>query len=102
MAGVKGRSGGARPGAGRPKKEPTILQLAATYSDPLPFLMAVVNDQGTDIKIRVDAAKAALPYKHAKPGEVGKKDLARDRAAALGSGGRFAPSAPPPLKPGLQ
>ena len=101
MAGVKGRSGGARPGAGRPKKEPTILQLAATYSDPLPFLMAVVNDQGTDIKIRVDAAKAALPYKHAKPGEVGKKDLARDRAAAIG-GGRFAPSAPPPLKPGLQ
>ena len=85
MAGVKGRSGGARPGAGRPKKEPTILQLAATYSDPLPFLMAVVNDQGTDIKIRVDAAKAALPYKHAKPGEVGKKEQQQANAEKVAS-----------------
>lgn len=95
MAGVKGRSGGARPGAGRPKKEPTILQLAATYNDPLPFLRAVWNDIGTDLRVRVDAAKAALPYLHQKPGETGKKDAAKERARGAGAG-LFSPSAPPP------
>jgi len=29
MAGVKGRSGGARPGAGRPRKTPAVEQQAA-------------------------------------------------------------------------
>ena len=97
MAGVKGRSGGARPGAGRPKKEPTILQLAATYNDPLPFLRAVWNDSGTDLRVRVNAAKAALPYLHQKPGETGKKEAAKARATGAGVG-VFSPIAAPEPK----
>ena len=60
MAGVKGRSGGARPGAGR-----------------------------------VDAAKALMPYIHARKGEAGKKEQRNE--AAKGVAGRFSTAAPPRL-----
>ena len=103
MAGVKGRSGGprpnsggARPGAGRKPKEPAILVLAATYDDPEKFLRAVMNDSATEAKIRVDAAKALMPYIHPKKGEGGKKDEAADRAKKA-AGGKFK-AAPAPLK----
>ena len=102
MAGVKGRSGGprpnsggARPGAGRKPKEPTIIQLAATYDDPEKFLRAVMNDSGTDAKLRVDAAKALMPFVHAKKDSGGKKEQAEGRAQRAAS--RFAPAAPPKL-----
>lgn len=95
MAGVKGRSGGARSGAGRKPKPPTILQLAATYDDPAKFLAAVMNDSETDLKIRTDAAKALMPYKHQKLGEGGKKE--QKQAAAEKVAGRFSASAPPRL-----
>lgn len=93
MAGKPGRSGGARPGAGRPPKEPDILQVAATYDDPLKFLKAVMNDASTDAKMRVDAAKAMLPYVHQKLGEGGKKEAKQDAAEKVAA--RFT-SAPPP------
>ncbi len=91
MAGKPGRSGGARPGAGRKPNPPTILQLAATHSDPKTFLAAVMNDAGTDVKLRVDAAKALMPYLHRKVGEVGKKEelgqLAKTADAGTAWGG---------------
>ena len=102
MAGVKGRSGGprpnsggARPGAGRPPKPPTILELSATYDDPAKFLRAVMNDSGTDLKLRTDAAKALMPFVHQKLGEAGKKAAKDDAAKKVAS--RFAPAAPPKL-----
>jgi hypothetical protein len=55
--------GGARPGAGRPlgsKNKPILLDLPAT-DDPLKFLMLVVNCQEAPVRLRVAAAKAALP-----------------------------------------
>lgn len=95
MAGVKGKSGGAREGAGRKPNPPTIIDLAATYDDPEKFLRAVMNDTMTDAKLRVDAAKALMPYIHARKGEGGKKE-AKD-AAAKQVAGRFSASAPPKL-----
>lgn len=102
MAGVKGRSGGprpnsggARPGAGRKPKEPAILVLAATYDDPEKFLRAVMNDSGSEAKLRVDAAKALMPYIHAKKGEGGKKEARQAEAQKVAS--RYAPAAPPKL-----
>lgn len=95
MAGKPGRSGGARPGAGRPRKEPDIIQLAATYSDPRQFLIAVMNDLQTDIKLRVDAAKALMPYEHQRKADTaGKKEEAKDKAHKAGVG-MFAPMPPP-------
>lgn len=95
MAGVKGRSGGARPGAGRKPKAPSIVQLAATYDDPEGFLKAVMNNSTTDVKVRVDAAKALMPYKHHRLGEGGKKEQQNAAAAKVAS--RFAAGAPPKL-----
>jgi phage terminase small subunit len=98
MAGVKGRSGGARSGAGRkskPKAPPPVLDVPAG-NDPLTFLLGVMNDAGADARLRVRAAVAAAQYVHAKQGEGGKKDAA-ERAAGSAAAGKFAPAAPPRL-----
>ena len=111
MAGVKGKSGGARPntggarpGAGRPKKAAEPAQPGGQVSaigktdDPEVFLIALMNDAHADLKLRADAAKALMPFKHAKKGEVatGKKADAANRAKAA-AGGKFAAAAPPKL-----
>ncbi len=95
MAGVKGRSGGARPNSGPKPKEPTILQLASTYDDPEKFLRAVMNDAMSDAKLRVDAAKALMPFAHAKKGEGGKKE--QRQAQAEKAAGRFTAAEAPKL-----
>lgn len=113
MAGVKGRSGGARPnaggpransggaransggaraGAGRPPKEPEYLDLSKIYDDPEEFLKAVMNDSGSDVKVRVDAGKALLRAK----ADIGKKDV-KASAAKVAASGKFAPSSAPRL-----
>lgn len=75
MAGVKGRSGGpranaggARPGAGRPKKEPAVNP----YADPLDFLQAVWTGAVEATVAQVRAATAAMPFKHKKLGASDK------------------------------
>lgn len=65
-----------------------IESLSKLYSDPLDFLKAVMNDGGEDVKLRLDAAKAMMPYVHAKPGEKGKK-TERQEAAERVATGRF-------------
>jgi len=95
MAGQPGRSGGARPGAGRPKKEPAVLPLAVQYSDPIDFLKAVMNDTGADAKLRVGAARALMPFMHKKLGEGGKKDQKNEDAKKVA--GRFAQATAPRL-----
>lgn len=121
MAGVKGRSGGPRPGAGR-KAKATIGPVAASSAsngtpappqvadaeeltigdlgddvDPLAFLEAVMRNPLAADQLRVRAAVTVAQYRHSKKGEGGKKDAKAD-AAKKASGGRFAPAAPP--KPG--
>lgn len=95
MSGKPGRSGGARPGAGRPKKEPVVLPLSVTYEDPLAFLKAVMNNNGAEAKLRVDAAKALMPFVHQKLGEGGKKDQKQQDAEKVAS--KFGAQAPPRL-----
>jgi phage terminase small subunit len=95
MAGVKGRSGGARPGAGRKPNEPEILMVAGGHDDPLQFLIDVMNDVSADAKLRVDAAKALMPFKHQKLGEGGKKEQKQKDAEKVA--GRFSAAAPPRL-----
>lgn len=75
MAGTKGRSGGprtnaggARPGAGRPKKEAPVNP----YTDPLQFLQAVWTGEVEATVAQVRAATAALPFKHKKLGASDK------------------------------
>lgn len=97
MAGVKGKSGGARPGAGRKPAAPILSESPSLLTkDSMAFLVAVMNDVETDMKVRTDAAKALLAFQHRKPGEAGKKDE-RAEAAKRVSGGKFAAAAPPKL-----
>lgn len=60
MTGMKGRSGGARQGAGRPKKQ--RLPTAREYEGALDYLAAVVRGNEEPDCVRVQAARALLPY----------------------------------------
>lgn len=65
-------------------------------SDPVEFLTKVMNEPAAELRLRIDAAKAMLPFKHKKLGEGGKKDL-KDDAAKVAGAGKFSPTAPPKL-----
>lgn len=99
MAGVKGRSGGARPnsggkreGAGRKPKAPG----STVTRDPLQFLLDVMQGKVDPSPAQLKAAQAAAQYVHAKKGEGGKKEAKGDAAKAAGAG-RFAPASGPRL-----
>lgn len=76
-----------------------LINVDIQVDDPLDFLKMVMNNPRVAADVRKDAAKAMLPYVHAKKGETGKKDE-KDAAAKKVSAGRFAGAAPPP-KPKL-
>ncbi len=95
MAGKPGKSGGARSGAGRPPKEPPEINVPIT-TDPKAFLESVMADPNADARMRMDAAKALMPFTHQKLGEGGKKDAANEKAKAAGQG-KFGARQPPRL-----
>jgi len=55
-----------------------------------------MNDADAGARVRIEAAKALMPYLYGKKGEGGKKEEQR-AAAEKASQGRFAPSAAPRL-----
>lgn len=64
--------GGKRSGAGRPAGSPNRKtreladRLLAEGLTPLAYLLSVVRDEGAERAQRMDAAKAAAPYCHAR------------------------------------
>ena len=86
MAGVKGRSGGARSGAGRkPKEKPKSVEIEGR--DPLQFLLDVMQGLITPSAEQLKAAQTAVQYMHPKKGESsGKKEAAEDAQKAAASG----------------
>lgn len=68
--------GGARPGAGRKAGVPNkrtaekTAQIEASGLTPLDYLLSIMRDDLLDREARVDAAKAAAPYVHAKLANV--------------------------------
>lgn len=102
MAGMKGRSGGARPnsggarpGAGRPKKEEAAPE-PIQADDMLDLLQMVALGRVEATALQVRAAIAAVQYTHVKAGDGGKKDAQKDAAKKAGAG-RFASAVPPKL-----
>lgn len=77
-------------------KSISLPDFGKIYSDPLDFLKAVANDPGQDMKLRVDAAKAWIPYVHGKIADQGKKDAKKKAADDVVAGGRFGAPPPPP------
>lgn len=95
MAGVKGKSGGARPGAGRkPKEKPGVVPVEGV-NDMLELLQQVALGRVEANALQVRAAIAAVQYTHMKKGDGGKKDEAADRARK--AAGKFGATAPPRL-----
>lgn len=81
--------------------EPAIagfdLAKVLQHGDPRDFLLAVMNDFQSDAKLRVDAAKALMPYVHGKVADKGKKEQRQDNAEKT-NGGRFGLRKPGHLK----
>ena len=73
------------------------LTAALTHRDPRVFLLAAMNDVELEPKLRIDAAKALMPFEFAKKGESsGKKEEAAAKAKAAGAG-KFGRREPPKL-----
>lgn len=115
--------GGARPGAGRKKGGVNRLSAEANQKAaaegimPLDFMLAIMRDDEEDKARRLDAAKSAAPYVHAKlsaltvdgkidgeqtivggnPEEIRRAADAFDRLAeAIGGSGKGAGAGPLP------
>ena len=85
------------PAAPPPPPAPTFdIGAALMHSDPKAFLLAAMNDGALEAKLRIDAAKALMPFTHSKLGEGGKKDQKNEEAKKVA--GRFGAAAPPKLK----
>ena len=82
--------GGARPGAGRKKGSPNRksrelqAKVEAEGVTPLAYLLSVMRSEANEQAVRIDAAKAAAPFVHAKlssvelGGEIGVRDVVSD------------------------
>ena len=80
MAGVKGRSGGARPGSGpKPKKPRKTKAKAYQTEDPDEFLRALMKDPKADFKDRMAAALALKKMGKGGPA-LGKKEQQQQAA----------------------
>ena len=61
--------GGRRKGAGRPqgsRNRPRLILGLPETNDPLQWLLALMNHPGAPLRLRMSAAKALLPYFHAR------------------------------------
>ncbi|ETF07996.1 terminase small subunit [Pseudomonas moraviensis] len=70
------------------------LARALTFTDPKAFLIAAMNDPEAEAKLRVDAAKALMPFMHQRKGETGKKED-KQTAAEEAASGKYGTSKPP-------
>lgn len=95
MAGVAGRSGGARPGAGRKPKNADSAALSIGDRDMLELLQDVALGRVEATSLQVRAAIAAVQYTHVKRHDGGKKDDVAKRASKVAT--KFATSTPPKL-----
>jgi len=71
------------------------------YTDPMQFLTDLMNHEGMPMLMRKDAAKDLMAYTHARIGEKGKKESAKDEAHKIARGekgkSKFATQKPPTL-----
>ncbi len=65
--------------------------------DPKKFLRQVMNCAIAEMRDRLDAAKALLPYEHRKLGEMGKKEVKDEAAKEQANQGNFRVRTPPKL-----
>lgn len=76
-------------------KEPISLDSLGLTSDPKKVLVAIMNDNQEDPKLRLDAAKALMPFVHSRVAPQGKKEAQSDAAKRAN---KFVVQPPPHLK----
>lgn len=86
-----------KPEASTDESEPDIVTVEIEQTeDPKVFLTALMNCPKAGVKARLEAAKALLPFEHAKVGEKGKKESQVDAAHEVAKG-KFSAGRPPKL-----
>ena len=77
----------------KPNPKPIVtkkdISTASERPDPLKFLEEIWTDPVEDMKMRMDAAKAALPYFHGKVADKGKKATKTEDAKKAAQSGKF-------------
>jgi phage terminase small subunit len=100
---VKAKSPAKQPKAAQPDGDdddggPVFdLSRALAFTDPKAFLIAAMNDPEAEAKLRVDAAKALMPFMHQRKGETGKKEEKLNEAEKAAAG-LYGTGKPPPLR----
>ena len=78
-----------RPGSGRKPRAKTHKSgypaepPVATDLTPLDFMLSIMRDASLDLLIRMEAAKAALPYRHARLAPIEAAGRKEDQAKPL-------------------
>lgn len=71
------------------------------YDSPLDLLEDVYNNPRIPFALRFESAKQAMPYRHGRVGEAGKKEKKQERASEIAGGndsaGKFGTRQPPKL-----
>jgi len=80
-------------------EEPRRTFLKPRYDTPLALLEDLMNNQKAPDSVRIEAAKLALPYRHGKIAEAGKKDREKADAKKGATEGRFARKRGPGHRP---
>jgi len=70
------KTGGRKKGTPNKKTQEQIEAVKSDGITPLEYLLQVMRDEGREPNVRIDAAKAAAPYVHAKLSsvELGNRD----------------------------
>lgn len=74
-----------------------IPMIESCDGDPMLFMERMMDHQDIDLRLRFEAAKTLMPFKHQKLGELGKKESKQKKAEDVGKG-KFGPGRAPTLK----
>ena len=66
------------------------FQEMESVTNSLEFLRSIYKNARLDRKVRIEAAKAALPYEFGKVAETGKKEQKENGAKEAAKGGKYA------------
>ena len=93
--GSRPNTGGARPGAGRPRKKLKLTEAGEAGSEtPLAFMLRIMRDPAVETSLRTRMAVAAAPYMHARAEVPSKKEDRQEAAGRVGKGRLATPETP--------
>lgn len=80
--------------AERPQEQHADELSLTETDDPRAFLTELMNSEGADMRMRLEAAKTLMPYVHGKVADQGKKEQKAEAAKQVGKG-KYSQGKPP-------